>query len=79
MNRRKFLQLFSTAIVGLAVPKIVLAEKQINSTLAPYKGRTLLEAGFFYCPYIPLQTPSANNVEYVSFNTRYNAPVAQLE
>jgi hypothetical protein len=24
-------------------------------TLAPYKGKTVMDAGMFYCPYVPLQ------------------------
>lgn len=34
-----------------------------------YKGKSILEAGYFYCPYIPLQTTMMVNP--TRFKTRY--------
>lgn len=62
MNRRNFLKSFGrwvgTGIAVAAVPTLVLAaiKEEPNPLLAPYKGgKTYLETGYFYCPYIPLQ------------------------
>lgn len=44
MNRRGFLAFLAmTPIVGKLIPDWM------------YKGRASIDAGYFYCPYIPLQ------------------------
>lgn len=30
--------------------------KEIKKLVAPYKGKTFFEAGYIYCPYIPVTT-----------------------
>ena len=61
-------------IASLVIPKMLLEEKKIDPLLAHYTGRTLMDAGYFYCPYIPLMTSSTLADEYVEpirFKTRY--------
>lgn len=75
MNRRRFLKSFATLFgVGLIAPKLILAEEeQPNPLLARYKGRTVVDVGYFYCPYIPLQfTPGSEPIEpLIPLQTRY--------
>lgn len=79
MNRRNFLKSFGGMLglgIGLAVaPKLTLAaiKEKPNPLLAPYKARIVeMEAGYFYCPYIPLMTTSIYDDVKVTFKTRYN-------
>jgi hypothetical protein len=76
MNRRGFLKSFGGMVgvgVGLAIiPKIVLSAIKEESILVPYKNKIKMEAGYFYCPYIPLMTTSPYNDFKVNFKTRYN-------
>lgn len=44
-----------------------------DGLMVGYKGKTALDAGFFYCPYIPLQTVkvAAPVTPKIAFKTRY--------
>lgn len=82
MNRRGFLKNLLAGVV-VSVPlfsAIEIANDEIievkNDDLVGYKGKQLIDAGYFYCPYIPLMSSgvviSAMGEEKVSsFITRY--------
>lgn len=75
MNRRRFIKSFATLFgLGIVAPSLVLAEEDLaNPLLAKYKGRTIIDVGYFYCPYIPLQfTSGSEPIEpSIAFQTRY--------
>lgn len=81
MTRRDlwaFLLLLVTA-PSLAVQawKAYKAPKKVaDALMVGYKGTSALEAGYFYCPYIPLQTVTLVNPTNayrpkIAFKTRY--------
>ena len=80
MTRRDmwaFLLLLVTAPqMAVAAWKAYKSSKTVaNGLMVGYKGKTALDAGFFYCPYIPLQTVTvAGSNTYapkIAFKTRY--------
>lgn len=80
MTRRQlwvFLLLLVTAPhAAVAAWKEFKASSVIRAAgMVGYKGGSFLDAGYFYCPYIPLQTTAAiNPSDYVGrtkFKTRY--------
>lgn len=65
MNRRSFLKglLGLGACLLLPIPKLKEETPTVkwgDKTLA-YKGKTSFEAGYVYCPYIPLQLVRISN------------------
>ncbi len=54
ISRRGFFGFFSAGIVALAI-STRLGETKLEETVG-YTGQTEIDSGFFYCPFIPLQS-----------------------
>ena len=67
MNRRGFL----AALFGLPFVKTAPVDGPV---LARWKARESIDAGLFYCPYIPLQLPNHARIPTIplTFKTRYD-------
>jgi hypothetical protein len=79
MNRRQFFVALLAPFVASffrLFPKKPKVYFDKSTTLVGYKGTTPYDAGYFYCPYIPLNTTrliGATFVPPVSFKTRYGS------
>ena len=84
MNRRTFLRRTLPTLAGVALAPILLSNLASNivvddaTVLIRYKGKQLHEAGYFYCPYVPVMytgvkptVPDGVKVTPIKFNTRY--------
>lgn len=76
-SRRGFLTGLTALFVAPAIVKVenIMPVKIIKpDDLIPYKGIHVFDAGFFYCPYVPLvlAAPSfGKSFPAIEFKTRY--------
>lgn len=82
MNRRKFLFGAGAVVAAPAIIKIQNLMPVKTWVEVGYKGVTGFDAGFFYCPYIPLQyatTKEADFIPNIGFKTRYGITLSRFD
>ena len=76
IGRRGFLTAIGMGVAALALPApLLLAATKPEDVLIGYTGSMEYDAGYFYCPYIPVMTYKCENYgdssSVMGFNTRY--------
>ena len=83
MKRRGFLKRTVPVIMGMALAPIILTHLGNSiggddTVLVGYKGIQTYDAGYFYCPYVPIMytgvrppVPDGVKVTPLPYNTRY--------
>lgn len=79
MKRREFLKRTVPAVTALALAPVLVTHLNgvaitDDAVLVAYKGKQLMDTGYFYCPYIPLTfmgTTEEIAQQRITFKTRY--------